>query len=243
MTAREDHPRRGVRLLLAGLALALVVAIVWLALAGGSSQRTRPRAASRPLAAAHRRRAHSPAPAPAPTPGSLPQTHAYPSARSARFAAATAALWAGVVADSPQRALIAFFPEAAYAKLKAIASASSDWSSRLVHQYALDIGAAHALLGAGAARASLVAVEVPDQYGHWVEPGACYNGVGYFEVPNARVVYREDGALRSFGIASMISWRGEWYVVHLGAVLREGEAGAVDEPAAGRGTSAASSTC
>jgi hypothetical protein len=243
MTVGDDHPRRRARLLLAGLALALLVAIVLVSLAGGSRQPAQRRTAAHPLAAAHHRRARSPARPPAQAPGSLPQTHAYPSASSPRFAAAMAALWAGVVADSPQRALGAFFPEAAYVQLKAIASASSDWSSRLVREYALDIGAAHAVLGSGAARATLVTVEVPDQYGHWVEPGTCYNDTGYYEVPNARVVYREDGALRSFGIASMISWRGEWYVVHLGAVLREGEAGVVDEAAAGRGTSAASSTC
>ena len=51
-------------------------------------------------------------------------------------------------------------------------------------------------------------------------------------MPNARVVYREDGQIRSFGIASMISWRGVWYVVHLGAILRSSDAGAVDEPIA-----------
>ena len=61
-------------------------------------------------------------------------------------------------------------------------------------EYALDIAAAHALLGAAAASAQLVAVNVPTSYGHWVEPGVCYNGIGYWEVPNARVVYRQGGA-------------------------------------------------
>jgi hypothetical protein len=79
--------------------------------------------------------------------------------------------------------------------------------------------------------------------GHWVEPGVCYNAIGYYEVPNARVVYSENGVTRSFGIASMISWRGEWYVVHLGAVLRETETGTVAEPALGPGRSAYSGTC
>jgi hypothetical protein len=41
----------------------------------------------------------------------------------------------------------------------------------------------------------------------------------------------------------MISWRGEWYVVHLGAVLRETETGTVAEPALGPGRSAYSGTC
>jgi hypothetical protein len=51
----------------------------------------------------------------------------------------------------------------------------------------------------------------------------------------ARVVYREHGKERSFGIASLISWRGVWYVVHLGAVQRTGVTGIVDQPTAGPG--------
>ena len=152
-------------------------------------------------------------------------------------------LWAGVVRDSPTTALPAFFPRGAYVQLKAIASAGSDWRDRLVHDYALDIEAAHALLGGDPASARLIAVEVPSSYGHWVPPGVCYNDIGYYEVPNARVVYSEGGQVRSFGIASMISWRGVWYVVHLGAILRSSDAGFVDEPSSGEGTSAYSGTC
>jgi hypothetical protein len=154
-----------------------------------------------------------------------------------------AALWAGVASGSVKPAEPAFFPEQAYVQLKSIAGAESDWSGRLLRDYALDLRAAHALLGARAAGAHLVAVKVDSSYGHWVPPGVCDNGIGYYEMPGARIVYREDGALRSFGVASMISWRGEWYVVHLGAVLREGEGGVVDEPASGPGQPAYSGTC
>lgn len=154
-----------------------------------------------------------------------------------------ASLWDGVRRGSTEGALAAFFPRDAYVRLKAIASAGSDWSGRLVHAYDADIAAAHRLLGAGAASAQLIAVDVPSSYGHWVAPGVCYNAVGYYEVPNARVAYMEGGRVSSFGIASMISWRGEWYVVHLGAVLRNEDVGVVDEPASGRGTSAYSGTC
>jgi hypothetical protein len=154
-----------------------------------------------------------------------------------------ASLWTGIVHDSLTPALAAFFPKGAYVQLKAIASASSDWSERLVRDYGLDIAAAHALLGADAARASLIAVNVPSSYGHWVQPGVCSNGIGYYEVPNARLVYRANGRIRSFGIASMISWRGVWYVVHLGAILRSTDSGTVDEPAAGPGSPVYSGTC
>lgn len=154
-----------------------------------------------------------------------------------------AALWRGVQTNSLRPAMQAFFPEGAYAQVKAIADPRADFANRLVHNYRLDIGAANALLGAGASNAQLVRVEVRRDYAHWVDPGACFNRIGYYEVPNARVVYREGGAIHSFGIASMISWRGVWYVVHLGAVEPAGGQGVVDDPSTGPGTSAPSSTC
>jgi hypothetical protein len=153
------------------------------------------------------------------------------------------ALWAGIARDSVRAAMPAFFPRAAYLQVKAIPDPGGDYASRLVNDYALDIHAAHVLLGGAATGTRLVAVDVPEDFGHWVLPGVCANRVGYFEVPNARLVYRAGPRLRSLGIASMISWRGQWYVVHLGAVLRSGEGGVVDEPAEGRGTSTDTGTC
>ena len=91
------------------------------------------------------------------------------------------------------------------------------------------------MLGAAAGRAHLLAVRVPAGYAHWVAPNVCLNRVGYYEVPNARLVYAEAGQMRSFGIASMISWRGVWYVVHLGAVVRHAAVGIVDAPSLGAG--------
>lgn len=178
-----------------------------------------------------------------PSPGSLPQTQAYPSTSSALFKSLMASLWAGVAQGSLAPALPAFFPKGAYVQLKAIALAGSDWRERLVRDYGLDIAAAHALLGPEPSSARLLAVNVPSSYGHWVPSGVCYNDIGYYEVPNARVVYSESGQVHSFGIASMISWRGVWYVVHLGAILRSGESGMVDEPSSGAGASAYSGTC
>jgi hypothetical protein len=161
-----------------------------------------------------------------------------------QFTADMNALWQGVVQGSVTPALPAFFPRTAYAQLKTgIANPSGDWQNRLVADYALDIDAAHALLGPAPQQATLTSVSVPEQYGHWIRPGVCANGIGYFEVANARVVYQLDGQTRSFGIASLISWRGEWYVVHLGAILRNSSGGEVDEPAVGAGYSAPSETC
>lgn len=250
-TRRLEAGRRGVarrrRLaLLVPLMLAAVIGAVVVA----SLQPTQHRAARRP---ARDHATHSAAARPtvrpavpvnaAPPPGSLPQTDAYPSGTSAQFRSLMSALWAGVVTDSLRRALPAFFPEGAYVQLKAIVSASSDWTDRLVHDYGLDIASAHALLGRGPSAARLITVEVAKSFGHWIAPGICYNRIGYYEMPNARVVYREDGQVRSFGIASMISWRGVWYVVHFGAILRAGDSGTVDDPGIGPGTSVYSATC
>jgi hypothetical protein len=186
-----------------------------------------------------------PAPEPrrAPNPGALPQTDQLPPPGTRRFHAEMAALWAGVRRDSVRQALPAFFPEAAYAQLKRIGDPQGDWTGRLVADYGLDLGAAHTLLGSDPASARLADVEVTQSYAHWIPPGVCYNDVGYYEVPNARVVYRQNGELRSFGIASMISWRGVWYVVHLGAVVRSSAGGVVDDPSGGPGASIPSSSC
>jgi hypothetical protein len=152
------------------------------------------------------------------------------------------ALWRGITTNSVSAALPAFFPEAAYAQVKAISDPRADWVDRLVGTYRLDIAAAHAPLHDGGARASLLRVSVPAHFAHWVGPGACYNRIGYWELPNARIVYRDGGAVRSVGIASMISWRGVWYVVHLGAVSGD-TSGTVDAPSAGPGVSTPSLTC
>lgn len=166
-----------------------------------------------------------------------------PSAASACFHAIVRALWQGIRQGSAHPALYAFFPLPAYEQVKAIGDPRADYDSRLLGDYALDIHAAHVLLGSDAGHAHLVETIVPQGYVHWVSPGACYNRLGYYEVPNSRVEYRVGQSVRSFGIASMISWRGTWYVVHLGAVTRSGPGGVIDDPSDGPGAPAPSLTC
>jgi hypothetical protein len=168
----------------------------------------------------------------APGAGALPQTSAFPSTRSVAFRNAMADLWLAVTAGNPRFALPAFFPEAAYEKLKAIPYPEPDWQDRLWYDFGLDVRAAHGLLSRGA---RLVRVIVPADEAAWIYPGGCYNTIGYWHVGGARVVYTEHGQERSFGIASLISWRGVWYVVHFGEVLRPVVIGVVDQPAVGPG--------
>jgi hypothetical protein len=164
----------------------------------------------------------------------LHQTRVLPAAHSAVFQGEMTDLWAGVVSGRPDLAMSAFFPLVAYEQVKAIADPAADWHDRLVAEFRADVLAAHGLIGRAARNARLIRVVVPQQAG-WIDPGVCYNGVGYWHVAGARVVYRIAGQERSFGIASLISWRGRWYVVHLGGEARTGPGGMVDQPALGPG--------
>jgi hypothetical protein len=94
----------------------------------------------------------------------------------------------------------------------------NDWEHRLVARYRRDIHALHAQLGDGADRAKLLRIDVPMERARWVKPGEEWNKIGYFRVFGSRIRYELDGKERSFEITSMISWRGEWYVVHLTGV-------------------------
>jgi hypothetical protein len=172
--------------------------------------------------------------------GLLPQTDVLPPADSPAFTARMQAFWSAVTSGTVAEGDPAFFPESAYEQVKSIYDAGGDWTDRLLASYHVDITAAHGLLGPDAASAQLIGVRVNETAAHWVPPGDCYNKVGYFEVPNSRVVYQVDGQVRSFGIASMISWRGEWYIVHLGSVLGNAT---VDDPELGPGSPAPLYTC
>jgi hypothetical protein len=190
---------------------------------------------AKPAGSAVPRASATPSPASlpvAPGAGARPQTQAFPRTDSAAFRNAMTDLWLAVTRGNPRFARPAFFPEAAYRQLKAIPYPDADWQDRLWYDFALDVGAAHGLVGRGA---RLVRVIVPATEAAWVYPGACYNTIGYWHVSGARVVYTEHGQERSFGIASLISWRGVWYVVHFGEVLRPVVTGVVDQPDVGPG--------
>ncbi len=189
----------------------------------------RPASTARPTASASVR-------AVAPGAGRRPQTGAFPSADSAAFRNAMADLWLAVTTGHPDAALPGFFPLAAYQQLKVIYDPARDWHDRLWADFTLDVAAAHRLLDEdGQGEARLARVVVPAAEASWISPGVCANSIGYWHVAGARVVYRQDGQLHSFGIASLISWRGDWYVVHFGAVLRDSATGIVDQPTAGEG--------
>jgi hypothetical protein len=176
----------------------------------------------------------------APGAGPQPQTRTLPSTDSVAFRHAMTDLWLAVTTGNARLALPAFFPLAAYQQLKALYDPSTDWHDRLWYDFTLDVGAAHRLVGRGA---HLVRVVVPTVDAAWIYPGGCDNKLGYWHVPESRVVYVQGGQERSFGIASLISWRGVWYVVHFGAVLRDVVTGLVDQPETGPGVPGPAGGC
>ena len=169
-------------------------------------------------------------------PARLPQTRALPRAHTKVFRAEMTDLWTALVTGRVRPGVQAFFPLTAYQRVKAIPDPASDWHSRLLADFRLDVAAAHRFLRQTRGRPRLVRVIVPAAQAAWIDPGICDNKVGYWHVAGPRLVYRQHGQLRSIGIASLISWRGRWYVVHLGAVLRSTPGGVVDQPADGPGT-------
>jgi hypothetical protein len=154
----------------------------------------------------------------APDPSLLPQTRDKPTATGDRFDARVRALWDGIVHDDPERAMPMFFPLGAYQQVKDVPNPAADWRHRLVAAYAHDVHALHAQLGSDALRATFVALDVPDARARWVDPGEEYNKIGYYRVFGSRLRFQVGDATRAFDVKSLISWRGEWYVVHLSAI-------------------------
>jgi hypothetical protein len=147
--------------------------------------------------------------------GALPQTHDRPKPEGELFEARVAGLWDAIVHDDPDRGLPFFFPLAAYVQVKAISNPTSDFKHRLVANFVRDVHAAHEKLGAHAADAKLIGMSVPMNQARWVEPNEEGNKLGYFRVYGSKLQYSVGNKQLAIDVTSLISWRGEWYVVHL----------------------------
>jgi hypothetical protein len=151
-------------------------------------------------------------------PALLAQTHDAPHASGAAFDARVTALWDAIVNDDPERAMVFFFPLGAYQQVKDVGDPAADWKRRLVAAYGRDIHTLHSRLASDVASARLVALDVPEARARWVDPGEEYNKIGYFRVFGSKLRYDVDAVEHAFDVKSLISWRGQWYVVHLSAI-------------------------
>ena len=149
-------------------------------------------------------------------PGALPQTKQLPVSTGATFDAGVADLWRAIVDDNPQEAMPFFFPLSAYIQVKGISDPVHDFQTRLIPAYENDIHRLHADLGANPSAAQFVSFNVPEAQAEWILPGVEYNKGSYWRVYGSTLNYLDNGQAESFPIFSLISWRGEWYVVHIG---------------------------
>jgi len=121
-------------------------------------------------------------------------------------------------------------------KTGVLSDPSSDYAGRLIAFYDLDVPAYHQALGSDGGSAVLVSIDADPSLARWIPPGTCENKMGYWHLPGVRLVYRTTSGVHSFAVASLISWRGTWYVVHLGPNPRPSSIGTVALPADGSGT-------
>ncbi len=147
----------------------------------------------------------------------LPQTRDRPHEGPA-FQARARVLWDAIVADDPELALPFFFPLGAYQKVKAVANPEADWRRRLLAAFRRDVHRLHEKLGPHADDARLQALEVATERAHWVEPGDEVNKLGYWRAYGSKLRYETSRGPAALDVTSLISWRGEWYVVHLAGV-------------------------
>ncbi len=146
----------------------------------------------------------------------LPQTEDRPRADSAALAQKLELLAEAIVKDDPAIALPAFFPVVAYEQVKDIAKPARDWKLRLVAAFERNIHEYHRAIGANVQVLKVTGLEIPEAGVRWMKPGSEGNRVGYFRVLRSKLRLETDqGKSLAFEITSLISWRGEWYIVHL----------------------------
>ena len=208
----ERRPRATRRPWRVAPALALVLALASLGVAGPASGAT-PRA----------------------DPGRLPQTSTRP-ATGVALAARLGPLWNALVRGDASLGRSLFFPRRAYLRMKTglLADPAADYAQRLIALYDLDLAAYHRLLTRGGTP-TLVRVSAVARDAAWIAPRGCENLIGYWHLPGVRFVYRHGARVFSVAIDSLISWRGVWYVVHLGPNPRARDVGTIDGFAAGPG--------
>jgi hypothetical protein len=147
--------------------------------------------------------------------GVLEQTEQLPSADSPSLRARTELLFRAIVENQPKLALPAFFPRVAYSQVKAVVDADRDYDRRLITAFERDIGEHHRALGGDAKSAELVGLEIPSKAAKWMKPGSEGNRLPYHRVLRSKLLYKVGDKTRELVVTSLISWRGEWYVVHL----------------------------
>jgi hypothetical protein len=169
-------------------------------------------------------------------PGNLPQTNVEPSF-GAPLNHQMRTLFEAIATEKHTLGATVFFPRAAYLRMKTgvIPEPASDYAGRLVAFFNLDLAAYRRRLFTNSTT-TFIRVNADPRQAAWIRPGACENRVGYWYLPRARLVMLRRHVVVSVAVASMISWRGVWYVIHLGPNPRPVNIGTVDGFMVGPGT-------
>jgi hypothetical protein len=145
----------------------------------------------------------------------LPQTEDKPSFESAAFQKRMRLLFEAIQKDDPEIAAPSFFPKIAYVQVKDIPHADGDWKSRLMRAFARDIHEYHKAMKKPE-DAQFIGYKADPKYAKWMAPRAEGNKVGYYRITHTKLQYKNaDGKDREMDVTSLISWRGEFFVVHL----------------------------
>jgi hypothetical protein len=146
----------------------------------------------------------------------LPQTEDEPDVASPVFQLRLSKLFQAIVLDDADLARSFFFPLPAYEKVKAIAKPGRDWEKRLWKLFKRDVHDYHEQLGADPDQAELLGFEPRSERKKWMKPHTEGNAIGYFRMTRNTLRVRDArGKELALEITAVISWRGEWYVVHL----------------------------
>ncbi len=146
----------------------------------------------------------------------LPQTDQRPTLSSSSFQQRIAAVAKAIISGDAEPAVAAFFPLVAYQQVKDVAKPERDYRFRLLANFKRDVLEYHHALGAAASDATFSGVTVSERDTKWMAPGSEGNKLGYFRVLRSHLHFTlPAGRSRDFELTSLISWRGEWYVVHL----------------------------
>jgi len=146
----------------------------------------------------------------------LEQTDQRPTQSSPSFQKRIELVARAILTGEVEPALPAFFPLLAYQQVKDVAKPERDYKYRLLANFKRDLLEYHHALGADAAASKFDGITVPEKDAKWMAPGSEGNKLGYFRVLRSRLRFTlPTGRSREFELTSLISWRGEWYVVHL----------------------------
>jgi hypothetical protein len=125
-------------------------------------------------------------------------------------------LASAIIEGRPDQAHAAFFPLVAYRQVKAIADPDRDYRLRLLRHFDRDIAEYHQRVSKRRGPLKYLGIRLQTRQARWMKPGSEYNRIGYFRALRSGLELADaDGNTFTLEVTSLISWRGQWFVVHL----------------------------